>query len=450
MNIDAGIFDRVEWALDRQSIDFEAKTLQNVDFTSVWPNSIPAHRISSRNLDQESSQFKIDFSKQIVSDNVTHNLFYGASVRRKEVENKQTRIQTPVGGEPVYSLRNGMIPSSEINNFNLFILDKINVGDDTQISLGLRYDNYEYQASNNQYYSSALGQNSLNGQDFNFFSGALSASQQLNKNFKMTAKIGRAFRAPTIENLYTRSGTEDNWRVGPNPNLDVETATNFEVSFEGRFDAGKFTVTPFFNKYQDFIESQSLTRLNSLGENDDYTIPANIGEADIKGLEFSTSINLHKALGAAKGLSTYISAAYTEGEQSNGDPLTSIQPFSAQTNLNYRAEDNSWGMTTRVRYTAAKDASDAYSTGRDGTRQEREFLSNSAVVVDISAFYNITKQLVVRASVNNLGDKEYYTWDGIRFIGRDDLRPGIGVRNNGISRFTEPGRNFVLRADYSF
>lgn len=445
MELDGGIFDRFEWALDQQTIDFEAKTPQSVTF---YGGLTP--RIDTRSFDQELTQLKIDFSKQIVSGSTTHDIFYGAAYADKKVDNAQVRIQTKVGEEAVFSVNQALIPGTDIQSYNVFVLDRISFSDTTAIDIGVRYDDYQYDAKANQYFSNALGADALGKQDFDFFSGAIGLKQKLNDNFRLEAKVGRAFRAPTVENLYTRSGTEDDWRTGPNPNLQVETATNFEVTFEGVFDSGRFSITPFLNKYQDFIESVDRSRINSVGEIDDYTVPTNIGEADIKGVEIAASLDLHKAMGATKGLSLHFSSAYADGEQDNGDPLTSIQPFSARANLSFTSEDKRWGINTSVGYTSAKDADDAYSTDADGIREERDYLSNSATLVDVTGFYKLTEQLTIRGGIFNLTDKEYHTWDGIRFVGRDDIRPGIGVDGNGISRFTEPGRNFTLRADYNF
>lgn len=445
IELDGGIFDRLEWAIDKQNIDFEAKTPQSVTF---YGGLTP--RVDTRSFDQELSQLKIDFSKQVVTGNTTHDIFYGAAYTDKQVDNTQTRVQTKAGEEAAFSVNQALIPGSDIESYNVFVLDRISLGDDTSIDVGIRYDDYQYSAKANENFTPQLGEDVLGGQDFDFFSGAVGIKQALNDNFRLEVKLGRAFRAPTIENLYTRSGSEENWRTGPNPNLSVETATNFEVTLEGVFDSGRFSITPFFNKYQDFIESQERIRINSLGEVDDYSVASNVGGADIKGVEISASLDLNKAFGAPKGLSLYFSSAYAEGEQDNGDPLTSIQPLNVRTNLSFTSEDRRWGINTSVGYTAAKEASDAYSTADDGSRTERDYLSNSATVLDVTGFYNVTEQLTVRGGFFNLTDKEYYSWDGIRFVGRDDLRPGIGVRDNGISRFTEPGRNFTLRADYRF
>lgn len=449
MDVDAGLFDRIEWSIDRQNIDFEAKTPQGVNIPGFFGPPVVGFRVDNRSFDQEVTQFKFDFKKRIQSGDVEHELFYGFAYSDKEVDNEETRLFTPEGStEVIPSTRQALVPHSEIKNYNLFVLDRITLSDSTQLDVGIRYDDYEYDATPSEFYTDTIGGSSLNTQDFDFFSGALGLTQKISDDSKIIAKIGRAFRAPTVENLYTRSGSADDWRTGPNPDLDVETATNYELTFETQFDAGRISITGFFNQYQDFIESQSRTRINAAGVEDIYSVAANVGEADTKGLEISASVDLHKALGAPAGMSAFASSAYADGEQENGDPLTSIQPFSAKLGFGYNQDD--WGVNSTLTYTSAKDAGDAYSTNSDGEREERDYLSNSSAVLDITAFYKVNKQLTLRAGVFNVTDKEYYIWDSIRFVGRDDLRPGIGVRGNGITRFTEPGRNFTLRADFSF
>jgi len=444
LDVETALFDHVEWSIDRQDIDFEAKTGQSVTF---YGGLTP--RVDTRSFDQEITHYKVDFTKQFIANDVTHDLFYGLAYADKDVTNEQVRVQTRQGQETTFSVNQALIPTANTKNYNLFALDRITLSDKVQLEIGLRYDDYDYSAKSNESYSDPLD-GSLEDQDFDFISGAFGVKYQLNDNYRLEAKVGRAFRAPTVEELYTRSGSADDWRTGPNPDLDVETATNFEVTLHGAFEAGTFSVTPFFNKYQDFIESVDLTRTNGLGAIDDYSISDNVGDADIKGLEISANLNLAKIMSAPEGLGLSFSAAYAEGEQDNGDPLTSIQPFNARISLSYRSTDNSWGIDTTLEHTQAKDANDAYSTLDDGTREERDYLSDTSSVLDLTAFYHVNDQLTLRAGIHNLTDEEYYTWDGIRFVGRDDNRPGIGVNGSGIKRFTEPGRNLSLRADYTF
>jgi len=56
--------------------------------------------------------------------------------------------------------------------------------------------------------------------------------------------------------------------------------------------------------------------------------------------------------------------------------------------------------------------------------------------------------LQVVAGVYNLTDKEYYRWDSVRFVDQGDMRPGIGVIDDGIKRYSEPGRNFAINISY--
>lgn len=451
LKADAVVFDQVSWAFNYQTSDFEAVTDQTVTFydNPETPQRELAPRIDTRSYDQTMRQLRVDFSKGIAGGSVVHELIYGFSWLDHNVDNSQVRWQNnPYRGIST-SVNQALIPQSDIESFNVYVLDKIQLGERTELQLGMRYDDYDYSAKTNVNYEDPLG-DSLKDQSFDAISGALGITQKITDTLRIGAKVGRGFRTPTIENLYTRSGSEDNWRTAANPNLEAETATNYELSLKGEYDAGQFDVTVFYTDYEDFIGYSEKSRLNEAGEVDKYSVPDNVAEAEVKGVEVSGAINFYEAFGGPEGLSTRFSAAYAEGEKGDGYPLTSVQPMSARWTVAYSAPQRRWGIEASVDYTAGKDASDAYYLNFLDEREDREYLSRTATVLDVTAYYQFTDQLSLRGGVYNLTDKEYYTWDGIRFVGTDDLRPGIGVTGSGISRYTEPGRNFRVRLDYTF
>ncbi len=108
-------------------------------------------------------------------------------------------------------------------------------------------------------------------------------------------------------------------------------------------------------------------------------------------MEFSADVDLHKSVGAPNGMSFSFKSAYAKGEQKDGDPLTSVQPFSARVKLGFEDPSDAWGINTSLGYTAAKKANDAYYTNSGGERGERDVLSNSAAGLDIKSYYNINK-----------------------------------------------------------
>ncbi|PIE37399.1 MAG: membrane receptor protein [Gammaproteobacteria bacterium] len=452
LQADAVVFDELSWAFNYQTSDFQAITRQNVTFYDDpdTPERELAPRIDTRDYDQTMRQLRVDFAKGIVTGSVQHDLVYGFAWLDHGVENTQVRWQNSPGRGPSTSVVPALIPQADIESANVYVLDKIQLGERTELQVGLRYDDYDYSAKATEFFEDSLGGTSLGDQSFDAVSGALGITQKITDTLSIGANVGRGFRAPTIENLYTRSGTEDDWATGPNPDLDVETATNYELSLSGLYSAGQFNVTVFYSDYEDFIDYSQRSRINEAGEIDLYDVPDNVGDVELKGVELTAVLDLHEAFAVPEGLSTRFSASYAEGEKDNGYPLTSVQPASARWTMAYNAPQGHWGVEANVDYTAGKDADDAYFINSRGELEYREYLSRTATVVNVIAFYNFTDQLSLRAGLFNLTDKEYYTWDGIRFVGTDDLRPGIGVTGNGISRYTEPGRNFNVRLDYRF
>lgn len=441
--INTAIADSFEWQLNSQNIDFEAITKQSVTFYGgITP------RVSTRSFDQKQRQFKLEINK-LISASSQHNIDYGFEILNKQFSNEQLQYQTKPGQDTVHSVSQALVPSSTVDILNFHVQDKIVINNNTSISIGARYDDYDYKATANQNFADTIG-DTLNSQSFDAISWSLGADHTLSEGISISAKISKGFRAPTIEELYTRSGTEDNWRTAPNPDLDVETATNYEITLELKNDWSITKLTPFYSQYDNFIESRTLSRVNAAGETDTYSINDNIGKSTISGLEISSYFDLSQAFNLEQGLFANMLLAYTDGEKDDGEPLLSVQPLTINAGLGYHAPDNTWDLTAQLNYIAEKDQEDAYYRDSDGVRQEASYLSNSAITLDLIANYNVNENLSLRAGFYNITDKEYYTWDGIRFIGQDDLRPGIGVQGDGIKRYSEPGRNFSIRADYRF
>ncbi|MBM9616137.1 TonB-dependent receptor [Desulfobulbus rhabdoformis] len=95
------------------------------------------------------------------------------------------------------------------------------------------------------------------------------------------ASVGHAFRPPTVYDLY-RVSTMGSTTYHNNPELGPETSWNYEVGADQYFFDRKVkcSVTGFFIQAEDFISSY---RIGS----DSYK--ENVGEAEIRGLEFALS-----------------------------------------------------------------------------------------------------------------------------------------------------------------
>lgn len=443
------LFDQLSATLDVQEEEFEALTRQRARF-SIPPFVSDENREDNRSYDQGLTLFTLDLEKNLGE----HRLRYGLEWQDRDLENRQVRHADDLTDDSdVWETENlgGLVPEAEAEVYTLYALDTFRVAEGTQLRLGLRYDDYTYDASGNENFPDDTG--TLQEVSFDAVTWTVGLEQALTDGLALEAGISTGFRAPTVEEMYSTSGSADDWGVIANPDLEAETSTNYDVALVGEHALGTYRVGVFYSEYDDFIEDQPHAGINTnTGEPDPdgYLVPTNSGDVEMKGLELEATLDLSAAFDLSEGLSTRLLAAYTEGEEANGDPVYTVQPPSATWTLNYDAPAGNWGLRFATTYTEGKRDSDSYSTGADGERTYPLYRSNTATVYDLVGYVDLIDNLRLVAGIYNLSDKEYYTWDGVRFIDQGDLRPGIGVVDNGIRRFSEPGRNVEVSLNYQF
>ena len=449
-----GIFDTMSVRLDDQKLDFVANTEQHVKYNFGPFFRADEDRVDSRSFDQETQQLKVDFAKDIEGDATSHSIVYGLEYQDKEFVNKQMRKSNSVYNDLGWVDRNigALIPASEAQVSTLYAMDTIEIGENSKIRFGSRFDDYQYDAESNEDFSDSTG--TLGETKFSAFNWAVGYEQNLSEALTATIGVSTGFRVPTIEEMYSTSGSADDWNVVANPDLESESSQNFDVAIAGDYLGGSFRIGYFNSQYKDFIDYESRTGINTntgLEDPNGYQVPVNSGEVDISGIEFSGRLNFSQGLETGKGrYGASFRAAYTDGEHSSGDPLYTVQPYSMSMGLDYLSPEGKWGSNLYTTYTSGKKNSDSYKTQSDGSVINPLYLSNAATVVDLSLFYKVNDKLRVVAGIYNLTDKEYYHWDNVRFIDQGDLRPGIGVTGDGIKRYTEPGRNVRLSLSYIF
>jgi iron complex outermembrane receptor protein len=159
---------------------------------------------------------------------------------------------------------------------------------------------------------------------FNNVSGSVGVSLPLGEDASLGLSAARAFRAPTVEELFSNAfhaaaGTYDRG----NPNLDSETNQGFDgiLRFQGLRVNGQ--LSGYFNAVANFISPNIVKDTLIDGESGPITVPLNQfsqADAKLKGLEgrleFETARNL--ILGVVGDL--------VRGELEDGTPLPFLPP----------------------------------------------------------------------------------------------------------------------------
>lgn len=200
-------------------------------------------------------------------------------------------------------------------------------------------------------------------------------------DYRVSARYGTAFRAPTFNDLYYPGSSHGN------PDLSPETSRNSEVSLEGSSMDVSWRATAYRNDIRDMIQWASV--------NGSYT-PENVGHAQIDGLEleakFDTGIIQHK-----------ISADF-------------MNPVDKETGaqLNYRAR-NTYKWIGSVNW-AQWDASLTAQYQSQRYNGSTELLPYT--VWNAGVGYRITNRFHVGGRIVNLFDKDYTLISGYKPAGQ--------------------------------
>lgn len=228
------------------------------------------------------------------------------------------------------------------------------------------------------------------------FDPRLALRYQLLDSFALRGAAYRAFRAPTLDNLYrgfsTTSGT-----FLPNSQLGPETLYGGEIGADldrGRFSAG---LTLFRNHIHDLIGSRNLA--------DDELPPGfffgsrniNVGKVRSQGLELTGEYRVSRTLRADASY-TYTDSRVLENEQ---DPasvgkLTPNIPYNTATAGLHWQPLARWNVAVQMRWVDR-----SYGDSLNSLPQDAHF------VADLYSDYQLMRRLQVFGSASNLLDRQY-------------------------------------------
>ncbi|MDU0355675.1 TonB-dependent hemoglobin/transferrin/lactoferrin family receptor [Paraglaciecola aquimarina] len=499
-----GAFDNLELTLNQQEI-----YTTGITAFSFGSGDTAYLRVEDRNYTQELTNFNLDLAKSFHSSNTSHDLIYGLTTQSTEVENHLQDVRYN-GLTKDTGLRNGYpivdpswVPKTDSDTWTLYAQDTISLNQQFTITAGLRYDDTRYSPQTDETFIDPTG--SVKDAEFSALSGQLMVNYEFQPNHHFIASVGSGFKAPTTQQLYLNTNGSDefadservvdpdtgsvsyipNGRVETdldtvtNPDLEAEESINYELAYQWNSDKGSLKLSAFRSDYSNMIININQSRnfatpitsatLNTrvsgcndtiIGDEcwtvsqvteDTWGVPTNTGEITVEGFELDATWNITPQWYAS------LSHSHTSGEYNNtvvgnsesnvnasfekGDPLESIAPDNTVVGLNYHSGDYNWGLSSYARLIDGKDQDDSYTA---------VFYSDSATVIDIMAWYNVSDNLKLRANVTNLFDEEYSLWQKVRNVREGSGGFFGGVTGDGIDRYSEPGRQFAVTMTYTF
>lgn len=339
-----------------------------------------------------------------------HHLSYGFEFYRDDVDSSKTRTNINTGA---FSVRAPRFPDgSRMDGMAVYAADDWRRGR-FDLNYGLRYSRFDIELPSD---GIAPGV-SLTPDDL---TGNVGFAFELNDDVRLVANLGRGFRAPNIFDLGVFGVRPGNRFSTPNPDLKPEYVTSLDggVKFGGERLSGE--VIAFRSSYRDKITS--VLTGNVIGGALEVQ-NRNVAQLDLWGIEAGARYRM-----PSPDLELYATATFTRGEEDTDTgtmPADRIPPLYGKL-----------GARWQVRESLGVEAYGLYATRQDRL-SSRDLIDPRVNPQGTAGWATLNARVSWRASehfdlslrAENLGDKHY--------------------REHG-SGLDEPGRNFILTADYSF
>ena len=424
--LDAGIADRLDWQVYRQ----DSETTQ--DSVEVRRTAAGANERRERefNFDQRLYGVQANFHKDFDTGGVRHALSYGLDVSRSETRQKRDgRVHNLDTGTvsnavlpDVFPVRD--FPVSTTTTAAVYVQDEISFADDAFLLVpAVRVDRYElrpdvdaiFEEDNPGVAVTDLGKTSV--------SPKLGAVWHFATDWSLFGGYARGFRSPPYSDVNIGfTNLMFGYTAIANPDLKPETSDGVELGLRFVGDAAYASLSGYYNRYHDFIESFAFAGFNDAGLM--VFQSQNVSDARISGIELKAGVDFGALSDAMSGWSLRGAAAYARGDNRTEEvPLDSIDPLTATLGIAYDQGD--WGTELAGRFAGRKQrVSDPTLYRQAGYG-----------VLDLLAHWNFAPGAKFNVGVFNLGDREY--------IEAGDLPLGA-VAGTTLDRYTSPGRNLSM------
>ncbi len=210
-----------------------------------------------------------------------------------------------------------VIPDSTRVGIGAFAQDEIALGDRWVVTPGLRADWIEAQTDGHPRHD-LIGEETS---ESSAVSGNLGLLYKVSNALNLYANAGRAFRAPTLLELYFYGPHDVGNDIG-DPDLDPETSWNFDIGLKSRTDRLQTMVSAFYNRIDDYITKEN--------QGDGNYLYMNYAKVSLYGAEAGLDYEL------GGGFSTFASVSYVRGKNDDtDDDLSGIPPLKGRYGLRY-------------------------------------------------------------------------------------------------------------------
>lgn len=327
-----------------------------------------------------------------------HDLTLGYAYRQDTADTKEYNLSNWGNPESKTSLYSRAAGKTYLHG--VYLQDNWQIASRLTLQGGLRYDHW---LNANGQSSDSAGIYSHAERTASAWSPKLGASWRVTDVFTLRTSAGKAFRAPTVFDLY-RSSTLTSYNTLANPALEPETVKSWELGADWRaWNGGEIRATYFYNEIDNLIylgprrPGPGGTTVRSR---------INAGMARTDGVTFSVTHHFD-ADNRVFANFTYTHSEMLENSaapSSVGKRLTGLPE--KQASLGFETRQGNWLLSSSGRYASKQYNDDANADAAIGVYKAYD----AYFVVDSKLSYRFDKALTASLAVSNLLDREYFSY----------------------------------------
>jgi len=424
-----GFADSIDWQVYRQDSETTQYTIEERTLPAPTLRDV---RERTFNFDQRLYGLQLNFRKSL-GDAVVHDLAWGFDVSRTETKQKRDGLRTfPLTGATTpnmppdnFPVRD--FPISRTTNAALYVQDEISFADGAfRLVPGLRVDYYKLDPRLDNIFAEDNPGVPVADLSETSVAPKLGMVWHFSEDWSLFGGYARGFRSPPYADVNIGfTNVQFGYTAIANPDLKPETSDGLELGLRFSGDAIYASLSGYYNRYEDFIESMRVVSVPPQTPLVVYQ-SQNVAEARIYGVELKGGVDLGALSEAMAGWSLKGAAAWSRGDDRTDDvPLDSVDPLTATLGVAYDSEV--WGAELAGRFVGRRDRLSPPPTGTT------YFESPGYGVLDLYAHWSFAPGARVNVGVFNLADKTYWPAGGF----------GLASSASAVlDRFTAPGRNY--------
>lgn len=286
------------------------------------------------------------------------------------------------------------------------------LNDQWNLGLGVRYETFD---SDNGYYNDDdAGTPEFDLVDVPSVSESktspkFSIAYQLNADWNFAYAVGKAYRFPIVEELFSQYSAYNSVSVA-NPDLKPENGLHHNFMIERAISNGSITVNLFQESVKDVIESQSDTLPGGLSVRT--FVP--VGEIQTAGVEFIANVND----AFIDNLDVRFNVAFTDSEIVKNNPDPSLEGNAYPRMPEWRGNllatyhiSSAWDAGLNLQY-----ASDSYGRLQNDDKEDGVYGAQDAYTrLGMKSTYNFASGLALGFGIDNLTNEVAYVahpWPG--------------------------------------